>query len=69
MTPKINKFSVPPLKINMEIIDTEQYRPKVQSRCSVTRMRNASFDDIMDEMAQMNQKFGLPYSIVKIRRD
>ena len=63
------KFSVPPIKINFEVIDTEQYDPKIQSRCSVARMRNASFDQVMEEMALMNKKFGMPYTIQKVRRN
>lgn len=66
---KKNQFSVPHVKINFEVIDTEQFNPKVQSRCNITKMRGASFDQVVEEMDQMSRKFGLPYSIQKIRRD
>jgi len=69
MSKKNNRFTVPPVMINFEVIDTEQYHPKIQSRCSIARMRNASFDQVMEEMAQMNKKFGMPYKIQKVRRD
>lgn len=69
MSKNNHKFSVPPVRINFEVIDTEQFQPKVQSRCHITKMRGASFDQVVEGMNQMCQKFGMPYTIQKVRRD
>lgn len=69
MSKNNNRFTVPPVRINFEVIDTEQFKPKIQSRCNITKMRGASFDQVVDEMNQMYQKFGIPYKIQKVRRD
>lgn len=69
MSTKNNKFVMLPIKINFEVIDVELYQAKVESRCNITKIKNASLDQVVDEMNQMTQKYGLPYSIEKVRRN
>ena len=63
-----NNFSVAPIKINFEIIDTSQFSTNIPSRCRVAKRKNASFDDVVQELNNTCEKFGMPFQIQKIQR-
>jgi hypothetical protein len=62
-----NNFSVTPIKINFEIIDTSQFSANIPSRCRVAKRKNASFDDVVRELNKTCEKFGTGFKVAIVR--
>lgn len=56
-----------PIRFNFEMLDTEQYSVNNHSRCRISKKKNVSDDDMLNEINSLYKKFGIPFEVKKVK--